>query len=257
MHQLFSDPRHENVVGAFRTMRSPDDRIDNPVVPIEEIIAEARLGLPFILVDAEDRENEGDLIIPADMASPAHVNFMARFCRGLICLAITSSRANELRLTPMSSVNRCGLGTAFTVSIDAKEEISTGISAFDRARTIAVAIDPGCGAADLVTPGHMFPLVAREGGVLERPGHTEAAVDISRLAGRNPSGVICEIMNDDGTMARLPDLVGFARRHGLKIGTIEDLIAYRRRAERLADLTGNIALPCAPDQHRRQGYCAA
>ncbi len=205
---------------------------DSPISAIEEIIEDARNGRPYILVDAEDRENEGDVIIPAQMATPDQINFMAKHARGLICLAITRERAQQLRLPPMAAENRAGMGTAFTVSIEAREGVTTGISAADRARTITVAVDPTKGADDIVSPGHVFPLVARDGGVLVRAGHTEAAVDISRLAGLNPAGVICEIMNDDGTMARLPELVSFAQLHGLKVGTIADLIAYRRRTER-------------------------
>jgi len=200
---------------------------------IEEIIDEARNGRRFILVDHEDRENEGDLVIPAQMCTPNAVNFMAMHGRGLICLAMTSARIETLGLTLMSPSNSSRHETAFTVSIEAREGVTTGISAADRARTVSVAIDPTKGAADIATPGHVFPLRARDGGVLVRAGHTEAAVDISRLAGLNPSGVICEIMNEDGTMARLPDLIGFAQRHGLKIGTISDLIAYRRRHDNL------------------------
>ncbi len=195
----------------------------------EEIIEDARNGRMFILVDAEDRENEGDVIIPAQMATPENINFMAKHARGLVCLALTQERAETLKLPMMSRDNGTQHQTAFTVSIEAKEGVTTGISAHDRARTIAVAIDPTKGQADIVTPGHVFPLVARRGGVLVRAGHTEAAVDISRLAGLLPAGVICEVMNDDGTMARLPDLVKFAQLHGMKVGTIADLIAYRRR----------------------------
>jgi 3,4-dihydroxy 2-butanone 4-phosphate synthase/GTP cyclohydrolase II len=202
------------------------------ISPIEDIIEDARNGRPYILVDAEDRENEGDVIIPAQFATPEQINFMAKHARGLICLSITAERARQLRLPPMSTDNQSGHGTAFTVSIEAREGVTTGISAHDRARTIAVAVDPTKGVEDIVTPGHVFPLVARDGGVLVRAGHTEAAVDISRMAGLNPAGVICEIMKDDGSMARLPDLVAFAQLHGLKIGTIADLIAYRRRTER-------------------------
>ncbi len=205
---------------------------DSPISAIEEIIEDARNGRPYILVDAEDRENEGDVIIPAQMATPDQINFMAKHARGLICLAITRDRAAQLRLPPMAAENRAGMGTAFTISIEAREGVTTGISAADRARTIAVAVDQSKNADDIVSPGHVFPLVAREGGVLVRAGHTEAAVDISRLAGLSPAGVICEIMNDDGTMARLPELVAFAQLHGLKVGTIADLIAYRRRTER-------------------------
>ena len=209
--------------------------IEAEISPIEEIIREAVEGRPFILVDADDRENEGDIIIPAQFATPAQISFMACHARGLICLAITQERSSELRLKPMAQRNESGYGTAFTVSIEAKEGVTTGISAHDRARTIAVAVDSTKGPEDLVTPGHIFPLTARDGGVLVRAGHTEAAVDISRLAGLTPAGVICEIMNDDGTMARLPDLKIFAARHGLKIGTIADLIAYRRGSEKLVE----------------------
>jgi len=209
--------------------------MNNPAVyhdyisSIEDVIEDARNGRMFILVDAEDRENEGDLVIPAQMSTPATVNFMAKHGRGLICLALTQERAETLQIPMMTQVNKTPNQTAFTVSIEAKDGISTGISAHDRAHTISVAIDPTKSAEDIVSPGHVFPLVARHGGTLMRTGHTEAAVDIARLAGLNPAGVICEIMNDDGTMARMPDLVPFAQLHGLKIGTIEDLIAYRRR----------------------------
>ena len=208
---------------------------DSPISPIEDILEDARNGRPYILVDAEDRENEGDVIIPAQFATPDQINFMARHARGLICLAMTAERARQLRLPPMTAENRESMGTAFTVSIEAREGVTTGISAADRARTVQVASDPTKGPDDIVTPGHIFPLVARDGGVLVRTGHTEAAVDISRMAGLTPAGVICEIMNDDGTMARMPDLVAFAQLHGLKIGTIADLIAYRRRTERFVE----------------------
>jgi 3,4-dihydroxy 2-butanone 4-phosphate synthase/GTP cyclohydrolase II len=199
----------------------------------DELIEEARAGRMFVLVDDEDRENEGDLVIPAQFATPDAINFMARHARGLICLALTRSRVEHLGLPLMAAANGTRHQTAFTVSIEAAEGVTTGISAHDRAHTIAVAINPECGREQIVTPGHVFPLVAREGGTLVRAGHTEAAVDIARLAGLNPSGVICEVMNDDGTMARLPDLAAFAQHHGLKLGTIADLIAYRRRTERL------------------------
>ncbi|MEL1250343.1 3,4-dihydroxy-2-butanone-4-phosphate synthase [Aurantiacibacter gilvus] len=205
------------------------------LVGIEEIIEEARNGRMFILVDDEDRENEGDLIIPGQMATPDAVNFMATYGRGLICLALTRARVDALGLELMSRKNRTRHETAFTVAIEARTGVTTGISAADRARTVSVAIDASKGPDDIVTPGHVFPLVAREGGVLVRAGHTEAAVDISRLAGLNPSGVICEIMNEDGSMARLEDLIGFARKHGLKIGTIRDLIAYRRQNDHLVE----------------------
>ena len=195
----------------------------------EEIIEDARNGRMYILVDAEDRENEGDLIIPAQFATPDAVNFMAKFGRGLICLAIEAQRADTLGLEPQNKNNGSRFETAFTQSIEAREGVTTGISAADRALTIQVAIDPDSRPDDIVTPGHMFPLIAKDGGVLVRTGHTEASVDISRMAGLNPSAVICEIMNDDGTMARLPDLIGFAQLHGLKIGTIEDLVAHRMK----------------------------
>jgi 3,4-dihydroxy 2-butanone 4-phosphate synthase / GTP cyclohydrolase II len=208
---------------------------DTPISAIEDIIEDARQGRPFILVDAEDRENEGDIIIPAQFATPAQINFMAKHARGLICLAITAERARQLRLPPMAHENSALHSTAFTVSVEAREGVTTGISAHDRAHTVAVAIDPTKGSDDIVSPGHVFPLVAKDGGVLVRAGHTEAAVDISRMAGLNAAGVICEIMNDDGTMARLPDLVAFAQLHGMKIGAIADLIAYRRRTERQVD----------------------
>jgi 3,4-dihydroxy 2-butanone 4-phosphate synthase/GTP cyclohydrolase II len=204
---------------------------------IEEIIDDARNGRMFILVDHEDRENEGDLVIPAQMCTPNAINFMATHGRGLICLSMTGARIDALGLQLMSPSNASRHETAFTVSIEAREGVTTGISAADRARTVSVAIDPSKGAADIATPGHIFPLRAKDGGVLVRAGHTEAAVDISRLAGLNPSGVICEIMNEDGSMARLPDLVSFAQKHGLKIGTISDLIAYRRRHDNLVRLS--------------------
>jgi len=199
---------------------------------IDEIIEDARNGRIFILVDAEDRENEGDLVVPAQFATPEAVNFMAKHGRGLICLAITRERAQALKLDMMARENRESMGTAFTVSIEAAEGVTTGISAADRARTIAAATDPMKDHHDIVSPGHVFPLIARDGGTLVRAGHTEAAVDISRMAGLYPAGVICEIMNDDGTMARLPELVSFAQLHGLKIGTIADLIAWRRENDR-------------------------
>lgn len=221
-----------DTLGKLEKFLSAND--ETPVlVPIEEIINEARNGRMFILVDDEDRENEGDLIIPAQMATPDAINFMATYGRGLICLTLTASRVDELGLELMSRNNRTRHETAFTTSIEAREGVTTGISAGDRARTISVAIDSSKGADDIVTPGHVFPLVAKKGGVLVRAGHTEASVDISRLAGLNPSAVICEIMNEDGSMARLEDLVRFARHHGLKIGTIRDLIAYRRRHDHL------------------------
>lgn len=208
---------------------------DSPLSPIEDIIEDARNGRMFILVDAEDRENEGDLIVPAQFATPDAVNFMAKYGRGLICLSMSRERAETLKLPLMAQHNEARHTTNFTVSIEAKEGISTGISAHDRARTIATAIDPSKDHEDIVSPGHVFPLVARDGGVLVRAGHTEAAADIARMAGCTPAGVICEIMNEDGSMARLPDLVSFAQHHGLKIGTIADLIAYRRQHDRFVE----------------------
>ncbi len=227
------NPTTETLTKLEAFLNANDER---PVlVGIEEIIDEARNGKMYILVDDEDRENEGDLIIPAQMATPAAINFMATHGRGLICLSLDKARVDQLGLEPMSRNNKESMQTAFTISIEAKEGVTTGISAADRARTVSVAIDATKGPDDIVTPGHVFPLTARDGGVLVRAGHTEAAVDISRLAGLNPSGVICEIMNDDGSMARLDDLVTFARKHDLKIGTIRDLIAYRMRNDHLVE----------------------
>ena len=214
---------------------SPVADLKRAISPVAEIIEEAREGRMFILIDEEDRENEGDLVIPAQFATPAQVNFMAKYGRGLICLALTPERAENLGLDPMTPRNQTRMGTAFTVSIEAREGVSTGISAHDRALTIATAIDPTKDRRDIVSPGHVFPLTARDGGTLVRAGHTEASVDISRAAGLNPSAVICEIMNDDGTMARLPELVAFAQFHNLKIGAIDELIAYRRVHERLVE----------------------
>ncbi len=213
---------------------------------IEEVIEDARNGRMFILVDAEDRENEGDLVIPAQMATPDAINFMAKHGRGLICLALTAERAGELRLDLMARHgDETRHQTAFTVSIEARDGISTGISAHDRARTIAVAIDPTKDHEHIVSPGHVFPLIAREGGVLIRTGHTEAAVDVARLAGLNPAGVICEIMNDDGTMARMPDLIKFAQFHGLKVASIADLIAYRRKHDSVVRLVAETQVESA------------
>jgi len=227
------NPTAETLAKLESFLSGNDDR--PALVGIEEIIDEARNGRMYILVDDEDRENEGDLIIPAQMATPNAVNFMATYGRGLICLALSRSRVEALGLEPMTANNTESMQTAFTISIEAKEGVTTGISAADRARTVSVAIDATKGPGDIVKPGHVFPLTARDGGVLVRAGHTEAAVDISRLAGLNPSGVICEIMNEDGSMARLDDLIGFARKHDLKIGTIRDLIEYRRRNDHLVE----------------------
>jgi len=205
---------------------------------IPEIIAELRAGRVAILVDEEDRENEGDLIVAADCITPDIINFMAKYGRGLICMPITEEHARQLQLTPMTPVNRSVHGTNFTVSIEAAEGVSTGISAADRAHTIKVACAPAAKPSDIVNPGHVFPLIAQAGGVLARAGHTEACCDLARLAGHSPSAVLCEIMNDDGSMARLPDLVSFARTHGLKIGAIADLIRYRSETERLVERLG-------------------
>src|SRR5438270_4440403 len=203
-----------------------------PFASVEEAIEDIRQGRFVVVVDAADRENEGDLTIAAQFATPEAINFMATHGRGLICLCLTEERCDELGLRPMTERNETPYGTAFTVSIEARDGISTGISAHDRSRTIQVAIDPSKGPQDLVQPGHVFPLRARQGGVLPRTGQTEPAVDLARLAGLNPAGVVCEVMNDDGTMARVPDLVGYCRRHGLKMITIAELIEYRRRHEK-------------------------
>ena len=210
---------------------------------VEEAIEDIRDGKFVVVVDAADRENEGDLTIAAQFATPEAINFMATHGRGLICLCLTEERCDALRLRPMSDRNETPFGTAFTVSIEAREGISTGISAQDRSRTIQVAIDPSKGAGDLVQPGHVFPLKAKPGGVLERTGQTEAAVDLARLAGLTPAGVICEVMNDDGTMARVPDLIRYCDRHGLKMVTVADLIEYRRRTEKLVERTTSVRLP--------------
>ncbi len=223
----------------------PALRIEEPssFAPIEAAIADIQAGKIVVVVDAADRENEGDLTIAAQFATPEAINFMAKHGRGLVCLCLTSERCDELGLPPMTYQNEATFGTAFTVSIEAREGVTTGISAADRAHTIQVAIDPTKGNRDLVQPGHVFPLRARPGGVLQRAGQTEAAVDLSRLAGLNPAGVVCEIMNDDGTMARVPDLVPYCREHGLKLVTIADLIEYRRRTEKLVERVVSVRLP--------------
>ncbi|MDX6513206.1 MAG: 3,4-dihydroxy 2-butanone 4-phosphate synthase / cyclohydrolase [Gaiellaceae bacterium] len=210
---------------------------------VEEAIEDIRAGKFVVVVDAPDRENEGDLTIAAQFATPEAVNFMATHGRGLICLCLTEERCEELGLRPMTDRNETPYGTEFTVSIEAREGISTGISAQDRSRTIQVAVDPSKGAADLVQPGHVFPLKARRGGVLERTGQTEAAVDLARLAGLIPAGVVCEVMNDDGTMARVPDLIPYCRRHGIKLVTVADLIEYRRRHELLVERMVSVHMP--------------
>ena len=215
------------------------------VSPIEDIVADMRAGRMVILVDEEDRENEGDLVLAADQVTPEAINFMARFGRGLICLTLTRERCERLQLPPMVARNGDKKGTAFTVSIEAAEGVTTGISAADRSRTIEAAVAPGALPTDLVQPGHIFPLQAVEGGVLMRAGHTEAGCDLAAMAGCSPASVICEIMNDDGTMARLPDLQIFAAEHGLKIGTIADLIEYRSRTESLVHRVSSRALETA------------
>jgi 3,4-dihydroxy 2-butanone 4-phosphate synthase/GTP cyclohydrolase II len=216
-----------------------------PFATIEEALEDVRQGKFVVVVDAADRENEGDLTIAAQFATPEAVNFMATHGRGLVCLCLTEERCEELDLRQMTDRNETPFGTAFTVSIEAREGVSTGISAQDRARTIQVAIDPSKGPGDLVQPGHVFPLRARPGGVLQRAGQTEAAVDLARLAGLNPAGVVCEVMKDDGTMARVPDFVDYCARHGLKMITVEDLIEYRRRTEKLVERMTSVRLPTA------------
>ncbi len=208
------------------------------ISPVEDIVADMKAGRIVILVDEEDRENEGDLVLAADHVTPEAINFMAKFGRGLICLTLTRERCERLQLPPMVPRNGTKMGTAFTVSIEAAEGVTTGISAADRARTVQVAVAKGAQASDLVQPGHIFPLQAVEGGVLMRAGHTEAGCDLAAMAGCTPASVICEIMKDDGTMARLPDLQLFAAEHGLKIGTIADLIEYRSRTESLVSRLG-------------------
>ncbi|MBW0170281.1 MAG: 3,4-dihydroxy-2-butanone-4-phosphate synthase [Hydrogenophaga sp.] len=221
--------------------------IPTPVTisPVEDIVADMRAGRIVILVDEEDRENEGDLVLAADHVTPEAINFMARFGRGLICLTLTRERCERLRLPPMVPRNGTKMGTAFTISIEAAEGVTTGISAADRARTVQVAVAPNAQASDLVQPGHIFPLQAVEGGVLMRAGHTEAGCDLAAMAGCSPASVICEIMKDDGTMARLPDLQVFAAEHGLKIGTIADLIEHRSRNECLVKKLGTRSLQTA------------
>ena len=221
----------------------PARAADSPFCPIPDALDEIRRGKFVVVVDAPDRENEGDLTIAAQFATPEAVNFMATHARGLVCLCLTEERCDELNLPLMAQINESPFGTAFTVSIEAREGITTGISAADRAHTIQVAIDPTKGPNDLVQPGHVFPLRASPGGVLQRAGQTEAAVDLARLAGLNPSGVVCEIMNEDGTMARVPDLIPYCRKHGIKMVTVSDLIEYRRRTEKLVVRDAEVRLP--------------
>src|SRR3954463_8046703 len=225
------------------TWRSCMARVSRPFATVEEAIEDIRAGKMVVVCDAEDRENEGDLTLAAQFATPEAINFMAKEARGLICLALTPARCDELGLDLMAAKNESPFETAFTVSIEAREGVTTGISAADRARTVQVAIDPGSTPRDLVQPGHIFPLKAKPGGVLERTGQTEAAVDLARLAGLNPAGVICEVMNDDGTMARVPDLERYCARHGLKMITVADLIAYRRKHDRLVERVVDTRLP--------------
>ena len=226
----------------------------SPFATIEEALADLREGRFVIVCDDEDRENEGDLTLVAQFTTAERINFMAKEGRGLICLALTPQRCAELNLPPMVSANRAKLQTAFTVSIEARDGVTTGISAADRARTIQVAIDPETSPDELVQPGHVFPLMARPGGVLERTGQTEAGVDLARLAGLAPAAVICEIMNDDGTMARVPDLVPYARRHGLRIVTVADLIKYRRRNEKLIRRAATVSMPTKYGDFKAVGY---
>jgi 3,4-dihydroxy 2-butanone 4-phosphate synthase / GTP cyclohydrolase II len=214
-----------------------------PFSSVDEALEDVRAGKMVVVCDAEDRENEGDLTLAAQFATPESINFMATHGRGLICLALSAERCDELSLDLMAAKNESAFETAFTVSIEAREGITTGISAHDRAHTIQVAIDPETAPRDLVQPGHIFPLKAKAGGVLERTGQTEAAVDLARLAGLNPAGVICEVMNDDGTMARVPDLIPYCERHGLKMITVGDLIAYRRRHDKLVERVADAVLP--------------
>jgi 3,4-dihydroxy 2-butanone 4-phosphate synthase / GTP cyclohydrolase II len=231
-----------------------EDRADSPFATIEEAIEEIRRGRMVVVCDGEDRENEGDLVLAAQFATPEAVNFMAKEARGLICLALTSDRCDELGLDLMAAKNEEPLQTAFTVSIEAAEGVTTGISAHDRARTVQVAIDPHSGPEDIVQPGHVFPLKAKSGGVLERTGHTEASIDLARLSGLIPAGVICEIMNEDGTMARVPDLVPYCEQHGLKMITVADLISYRRRTEKLIERIVSTKLPTAYGEFTAVGY---
>jgi 3,4-dihydroxy 2-butanone 4-phosphate synthase/GTP cyclohydrolase II len=228
--------------------------MNNPFDSIEVALQELRAGRMVVVCDGAERENEGDLVLGAQHATPEAINFMAREARGLICLALSAARCEELGLQPMTRRNESLHSTAFTVSIESREGVTTGISAYDRARTVQTAIDPACDSADIVHPGHIFPLRAREGGVLERSGHTEAAVDLARLAGLTPAGVICEILNDDGTMARVGDLVPYARRHGLKMITVADLIAYRRRTETLVERVATARMPTPHGLFRMLGY---
>jgi 3,4-dihydroxy 2-butanone 4-phosphate synthase/GTP cyclohydrolase II len=225
-----------------------------PFAAIEDAIEDIRQGKFVVVVDAADRENEGDLTIAAQFATPEAINFMAMHARGLICLCLTEERCDELELRQMAENNEAPLQTAFTVSIEAREGVTTGISAQDRSVTIQVAVDPTKGAHDVIAPGHVFPLRARDGGVLVRAGQTEAAVDLARLAGLNPAGVVCEVMKEDGTMARVPDLVGYCEQHGIKLVTVADLIEYRRRTEKLIERTAEVHLPTSHGEFTAIAY---
>ncbi len=251
-------PATESAVGddaQVRDGRSADGAVaPSPFATIEEALADVRAGRMVVVCDDEGRENEGDLTMAAQFVTPESINFMATHGRGLICLTLTPRRCDELGLGPMVAQNSARFQTAFTQSIEARDGVSTGISAADRARTIQVAVDPGCGAQDIVQPGHVFPLIAQPGGVLERAGQTEAGVDLARLAGLQPAAVICEVMNDDGTMARVPDLVRYCRRHGLKMITVADLIRHRRRTEKLVRRVAVVQMPTRYGEFRAIGY---
>ena len=227
---------------------------DSPFCDVESAVADIRAGRMIVVVDDEDRENEGDLTLAAEKVTPEAINFMARYGRGLVCLAMTEERLEHLRIGPMTAENTSNYGTAFCESVDAREGVTTGISAYDRARTIAVAIDPASRPSDLARPGHIFPLRARKGGVLVRAGQTEASVDLARLAGLVPAGVICEIMKDDGSMARVPDLVGFCQQHNLRMLTVAELIRYRMQHERYVHRLGEALLPTNHGEFRMIAY---
>jgi 3,4-dihydroxy 2-butanone 4-phosphate synthase / GTP cyclohydrolase II len=245
---------HRPAGGAFGKLRGMSSKTRSPFATIDEALEDIRAGKMVVVCDDEDRENEGDLTMAAQFATPEAVNFMATHGRGLICLSLTPQRCDELGLDLMAAKNESPFETPFTVSIEAREGVTTGISAHDRARTIQVAIDPESSPRDLVQPGHIFPLKSRAGGVLERIGQTEAAVDLARLAGLNPAGVICEVMNDDGTMARVEDLVGYCARHGLRMITVADLIAYRRRHDKLVERVVSTKLPTGFGDFEAIGY---
>lgn len=254
VHSLSSSFLSEKPKKRGRKLKSPASRKISD--PISEVIADIRRGRMVVVTDDESRENEGDLIMAAEKVTPAAVNFMARFGRGLICVPVLPIRAQQLGLSRMVENNRESHQTDFTVSVDARNGITTGISVYDRAKTIQILANPRSKHKSLVQPGHIFPLQAKKGGILQRAGHTEAAVDLARLAGLDPSGVLCEILNDDGTMARMPDLLRFRRKHGLKLCTIQDLIAYRRKNEKLVELCETISLPTDYGDFRLYLYCS-